>query len=121
MSGPGPAGIPMNPAWQAYADEEHRIRDEYLAAVSEAHRQYDLNVVSHRETYATAERSAWQTYYEAGRANWRTYRAALSHRSAQADTAGLASNAAGQDTRPVPSGGPRPPQPVFTPATEGGQ
>lgn len=56
--------------WRA---EEHRIRDDYLAAVEEARRQYDMDTAPARAAYDHAERAAWMVYMTAGRANWTAY------------------------------------------------
>lgn len=56
--------------WRA---EEHRIRDDYLAAVEQARRQYDMDTAPARAAYDHAERAAWMIYMTAGRANWTAY------------------------------------------------
>lgn len=60
--------------WRA---EEHRIRDDYLAAVEEARRQYDMDTAPARAAYDHAERAAWTIYMTAGRANWTAYTEAI--------------------------------------------
>lgn len=67
---PAIGGALIRHRWRA---EEHRIRDDYLAAVEQARRQYDMDTAPARVAYEHAERTAWITYMAAGRANWTAY------------------------------------------------
>lgn len=77
MTAPATANDLAATAWQQYQTEEHRLRDEYIAAVRIARGEYATATAPARAAYDQAEHTAWQAYYHAGRWNYRTYQAKL--------------------------------------------
>lgn len=77
MTGHGDVSRETLTPWQAYLTHEHAARDQYLATVQAAHREYLAGPNPDRGYYLTVERDAYATYYAAGRAAWQCYRAVM--------------------------------------------